>query len=180
MLRAILLGSMFGGALAHPCDKEHGSFCASESLDTLGSCLSNVESAGDSCKEWLKVQNLCSSDLSTFCGGMAFTDDSMLCLTQWTNVNDLSAQCQAALPKPKEEEEEELDEESLRRKEARKKRRKNRAASVRSYEKMKAKEAEKAEKAAINKAKKEADRKRKKDSADRKRKDRKKRKKGEL
>ena len=61
------------------------------------------------------------------CEGTAYGPDALLCLTQWTRADDLTAECKAALPVKEPEKERVLDAEAER-KRARRKRARAKAA----------------------------------------------------
>mmetsp|Transcript_10682 Transcript_10682/g.24314 ORF Transcript_10682/g.24314 Transcript_10682/m.24314 type:complete len:168 (+) Transcript_10682:49-552(+) len=113
----------------HACDSEQGAACPMEAGFALGVCLkdstkheSPIEiSAG--CKAFIELNDKCAAEIDKFCSGMAYNDDTLVCLTQWTQQSDLSADCVAALPKKEEETDAEVDKEKAewrrKRKEAR-------------------------------------------------------------
>merc|ERR1719198_2395811 len=114
VLAACLLGT--AGAI-HACDSEQGSACPSEAGASLGACLKDPSkhetkteiSAG--CKDFMAINDACADEIERSCSGMAYSDDTMVCLTQWTRAEDLSAGCAAALPKKEEEQDAEVDKE---------------------------------------------------------------------
>ena len=149
-------------AAAPSCDAEYGAHCPS-AMDTgeLIECLNKVDGVSDDCKAWLAVANPCLADITGdgACGDQP-SNDAWLCLTAWKKPHDLTDECAAALPKPKEE--------------APKKGRKSKAAKKRAKYKRAMEELErrKKEDAAKEKRKaaKEAGRKRKKKKRKRKKK----------
>merc|ERR1719159_1810744 len=120
----------------HPCDAEAASACPFDGGADLGACLKNPakwekDAAGldisAGCKDFMALHEKCAGDIEKSCSGMHFSDDTMICLTQWTTPDRLDAACAAALPKKDTEKEEKVDPE----KEAwRAKRRKEREASM--------------------------------------------------
>ncbi|CAK9099368.1 Hypothetical protein SCF082_LOCUS46536 [Durusdinium trenchii] len=58
------------------------------------------------CKDFIKTNLACDSEIENFCQGMFFHGDTMTCLTQWTSASDLSTECAGTLPKKAEEDEE--------------------------------------------------------------------------
>jgi hypothetical protein len=119
----------------HPCDAEAASACPFDGGADLGACLKNPakwekDAAGldisAGCKDFMALHEKCAGDIEKSCSGMHFSDDTLICLTQWTTPDRLDAACAAALPK-KEDKEEKVDPE----KEAwRAKRKKERQASI--------------------------------------------------
>merc|ERR1711920_753325 len=82
-----------------------------------GACLkdpskheSNIE-ISEGCKAFMALNDACTAEIEKSCSGMAYTDDTLMCLTQWTSASDLSPECAAALPKKEEENTEEVDQE---------------------------------------------------------------------
>merc|ERR1740138_251377 len=83
----------------------------------LGACLkdpskheSTVE-ISDGCKAFMAINDACTAEIEKGCSGMEYTDDTMVCLTQWTSADSLSPECAAALPKKEDESEEKVDKE---------------------------------------------------------------------
>ena len=65
------------------------------------------------------------------CGGSAYTEDAVLCLTSWMSPGDVSAGCAAALPAKEEAVVQELDEATLLKRAKRKRAREKAAEEVR-------------------------------------------------
>merc|ERR1719408_600151 len=115
---ALVLVALSGRAAAvHACDSEQGAACPAESGAGLGACLKDPSKhetkteISDGCKSFIQINDACASDIESKCSGAgAYNDDTMVCLTQWTQEADLSAECVAALPK-KEVKEEVVDKE---------------------------------------------------------------------
>lgn len=110
-----------------PCDDEAGQVCPMSIGKEIGECLQNPSkhqltdidgnprelepgekplelSAG--CKDFIKVNEACESEIENFCQGMFFHGDTMTCLTQWTSASDLSTGCAGTLPKKADDDEE--------------------------------------------------------------------------
>ena len=65
------------------------------------------------------------------CGGSAYTEDAVLCLTSWMSPSDVSEGCAAALPAKEEAVVQELDEATLLKRAKRKRAREKAAEEVR-------------------------------------------------
>lgn len=122
----------------HPCDAEHQKACPFDGGASLGRCLrdpSKHESPTEissGCQAFLDLHESCESNLiSGTCGGTMYTDDALLCLTQWLKKEDLTEECAAALPAEEKKEERVLDEEALAKRERRKRARAKAAEEVR-------------------------------------------------
>merc|ERR1719222_1064228 len=92
----------------HACDSEQGSACPMEAGAALGACLKDPSKhetkteVSEGCKAFIALNDACAADIEKSCAGMAYSDDTMVCLTQWTSASDLSSECAAALPKKEE------------------------------------------------------------------------------
>lgn len=91
------------GAGQHPCTDEVASACADRPGDEIGSCLSDPEAhdqettISSQCTDFIALNKACAEDIESFCDGGAFTDDTILCLTKWTDKDNLSPKCQNVL-----------------------------------------------------------------------------------
>merc|ERR1719245_2742709 len=65
----------------------------------------------EGCLAFIKINDACTAEIERSCSGMAYSDDTMVCLTQWTRAEDLSPECAAALPQKAKEEDEVVDKE---------------------------------------------------------------------
>mmetsp|Transcript_29059 Transcript_29059/g.89930 ORF Transcript_29059/g.89930 Transcript_29059/m.89930 type:complete len:175 (+) Transcript_29059:710-1234(+) len=135
-LSALLL--LAARARAHPCDAEAMTACPFDGGAALGKCLqdpSKHEAATDisaGCQDFIALHTTCSAEFAGgTCGGSAFTDDALLCLTNWMNPADVSADCTAALPAKEEKIEVEVDEATLLKRAKRKRAREKAAEEVR-------------------------------------------------
>ena len=50
------------------------------------------------CSSYIALLDACRADIDEHCAGKEYTNDAIVCLTEWTKV-PLSSQCTAALPK---------------------------------------------------------------------------------
>merc|ERR1719473_2426632 len=133
--RSLVVISSFclrGAKAVHACDAEQGAACPAFAGAELGACLKDSTkhetptTISDGCASFMKTNDACATEIETKCQGMFYSDDTMVCLTQWTQAADLSAECADTLPK-KEEESAEVDESK---KEWRAKRKKARTDSI--------------------------------------------------
>mmetsp|Transcript_63153 Transcript_63153/g.175096 ORF Transcript_63153/g.175096 Transcript_63153/m.175096 type:complete len:165 (-) Transcript_63153:124-618(-) len=98
------------GRAVHACDSEQGAACPSEAGAALGGCLKDPSrhetkvEISEGCKAFMALNDACAEEIERSCSGMAYSDDTIVCLTQWTQASDLSEKCKAALPKKEEEE----------------------------------------------------------------------------
>ena len=135
----LLVATLLHVASAHPCDAEAMKACPFDGGKALGVCLNDpskheekVEISAE-CTAFMQLHETCSAEFAGgTCGGSAFTDDALLCLTSWMNPADVSEACAAALPAKEEaKEEEEVDEATLLKRARRKHARKKAAEQVR-------------------------------------------------
>jgi hypothetical protein len=50
------------------------------------------------CSSYIALLDSCRADIDEHCAGKEYTNDAIVCLTEWTKV-PLSSECAAALPK---------------------------------------------------------------------------------
>ena len=138
-MRLLLAITLLHVARAHPCDNEAMKACPFDGGKALGACLNDpskheekVEISAE-CTDFMKLHETCAAEFAGgTCGGSAFTDDALLCLTSWMNPADVSEACAAALPAKEEAKaEEEVDEATLLKRARRKHARKKAAEQVR-------------------------------------------------
>jgi hypothetical protein len=60
----------------------------------------------DGCKAFIKVNQVCGTEIQEHCSGDFFGGDLMTCLTEWTKPENLGEACTGALPQKKAEDEE--------------------------------------------------------------------------
>jgi hypothetical protein len=117
LVAAGLLGfGRFAGADDHPCAAEVESACPERPGSELGACLKdkneheNPTEISSACTDFMALNKACAEDIEKFCDGAFFSDDTIICLTQWTEQENLSPRCQSvmewAVPKKEEAEEE--------------------------------------------------------------------------
>ena len=126
------------GADGHPCDAEAAAACPFDGGAALGVCLTTpskheVETTlSAECEAFVGMHAACAAEFQGgTCGGSAYTEDALLCLTSWMSPADVSAACSAVLPAKKEEVVQELDEATLKKRAARKRAREKAAEEVR-------------------------------------------------
>merc|ERR1719343_1478624 len=122
----VLSSTLFCGNALSSCDNEAGQVCPTHSGKEIGACLMDpkqhvltdidgnprelepgekpMELSAD-CKAFIKINDLCSTEIEEHCPGMFFHGDTMICLTQWTKPDVLSKACSEALPKKAAEDE---------------------------------------------------------------------------
>lgn len=145
----LIVAMLLRGANAHSCDAEAATACPFDGGRALGACLrdptkheSPTEISAE-CQVFLDLHTKCETNLASgTCGGTAYTDDAILCLTQWLNKADLTEECKAALPEEKPAEERVLDEEALAKRARRKRARAKAAEEVRKFTEDRARESE--------------------------------------
>eukprot|EP00927_Polykrikos_kofoidii_P063678 TRINITY_DN5854_c0_g1_i2.p1 TRINITY_DN5854_c0_g1~~TRINITY_DN5854_c0_g1_i2.p1 ORF type:complete len:182 (+),score=48.42 TRINITY_DN5854_c0_g1_i2:101-646(+) len=124
------------------CDNEAGQVCPFSVGKEVGECLQDPSKhtltdidgnprelepgeeplkLSDACLAFIKLNEVCDSDISEHCQSMYFHGDTMTCLTQWTKPDVLSEACRSALPNQKSDEEDAVDPEKARWREQRKK-----------------------------------------------------------
>lgn len=86
-----------------PCDDAYGQYCPEESGIAVGECLQKDQeiygTLSDECKKYIEIHSICKDDISNHCTGKEFTDDLLVCLTEWTKPESLSSTCLDTLPK---------------------------------------------------------------------------------
>lgn len=104
----------------HPCSEEVAAACPDRPAADLATCLKDPKEheketeISSGCTDFIALNGACTEDIEKFCDGAAFSDDTILCLTQWTEPESLSARCRGviswAVPQDEAEEEEEGEE----------------------------------------------------------------------
>jgi len=156
ILSAVVLSLTAPVAFAgHPCEAEVASACPDRAGSEMAVCLKNPDehesktTLSSECTDFIALNNACSEDISKFCDENFFGEDTTLCLTQWTQPEDLSEKCRKviawAVPKSDEDEEdvERADQNGMTEKDHREKmewREKRKAARGDAIERMKMKE----------------------------------------
>merc|ERR1719411_2295347 len=109
-LLGCLLAQLAPVDAVHASDSEQGSACPAEAGAALGACLKDPSKhetkteVSEGCLAFIKINDACTAEIERSCSGMAYSDDTMVCLTQWTPADTLSPECAGALPKKEEEE----------------------------------------------------------------------------
>jgi len=87
----------------HACSAEQATACPDESGAQLGRCLQDPEqhqsptTISSECSDYIALNQACESDIEKFCDESYFSEDTLLCLTEWTQREDLSAKCRDVL-----------------------------------------------------------------------------------
>ena len=133
-----LLFAALPGASAHPCDAEAATACPFDGGAALGVCLTTpskhevATTLSPECETFVAMHGACAAEFAGgTCGGSAYTEDAVLCLTSWMSPGDVSAGCAAALPAKEEAVVQELDEATLLKRAKRKRAREKAAEEVR-------------------------------------------------
>jgi hypothetical protein len=109
-MRALLLLLVLGLASAAKmpsCEEDTVASCLGDDADMspegIDKCLRALPARSTSCEEYLKIVKECSEDLDSGpCSRARDDGEEMLCLIVRTKPDELSAACQAALPKKEE------------------------------------------------------------------------------
>ena len=109
-MRALLLLLLLGLATAAKmpsCEDDTVASCLGDDADMspegIDKCLRALPTRSTSCEEYLKIVKECSEDLDSGpCSRARDDGEEMLCLIVRTKPDELSAACQAALPKKEE------------------------------------------------------------------------------
>ena len=83
-----------------PCDEAYGTNCPEASGWEVSTCIKRLDQSTISadCINYVKLHDICKTDIDQHCTGKEFTGDLLVCLTEWTKPDVLSAECVAALP----------------------------------------------------------------------------------
>lgn len=87
----------------HACSDEAASACPDESGAQLGRCLQDPEqhqtetTISSGCSDFIALNQACEGDIEKFCDESYFSEDTVLCLTEWTRMDDLSAKCKTVV-----------------------------------------------------------------------------------
>jgi len=87
----------------HACTEETTSACPDEAGAQLGLCLQDPEqhqaptTISSGCSDFIAINQGCEADVEKFCDEAYYSEDTVLCLTEWTRRDDLSEKCQDVL-----------------------------------------------------------------------------------
>jgi len=107
------------GAFAeHSCVSEVAAACPDRPGSETAACLKDTEShdtvteISSDCTDFIAVNTACAEDIEKKCDEAFFTDDTVPCLTQWNEREDLTERCQGVLKwaVPEEEDLDDLEE----------------------------------------------------------------------
>jgi hypothetical protein len=89
-----------------PCDEAYGTNCPESSGFEVGDCLKKLEpsSLSKECLNYIDLHETCKQDIVKFCLGKEYTGDLLVCLSEWTAPQLLTAECLSALPKKEKKE----------------------------------------------------------------------------
>jgi len=102
---AIALLLLSHSALAqHPCAEEVASACADRPTSDIGACLKTPDEhdypteISSGCTDFIALNKACADDIEQHCDSSgAYHDDTILCLTKWTQPDNLSPKCAGVL-----------------------------------------------------------------------------------
>eukprot|EP00933_Yihiella_yeosuensis_P069806 TRINITY_DN7682_c0_g1_i1.p1 TRINITY_DN7682_c0_g1~~TRINITY_DN7682_c0_g1_i1.p1 ORF type:complete len:286 (+),score=84.89 TRINITY_DN7682_c0_g1_i1:184-1041(+) len=104
----------------HACEDEVRSACPDRPGSEMAKCLKdkseheNPTTISSECADFIALNSACAEDISKFCDEAFFSDDTTLCLGEWTPQRNLSPKCakvvEWAIPKPEGQEDGPTDE----------------------------------------------------------------------
>lgn len=106
------------GLADHPCEAEVQSACPDRPGSEVAGCLKdpseheNPTTISSECTDFVALNVACSEDIVKFCEDNHFTQDTILCLSTWTDQESLSSRCVKVMKwaVPKKDEDETTDE----------------------------------------------------------------------
>jgi len=102
-IAAFALLTALPGVLGHPCEAEVSSACPDTPASDVAACLKDpsqheqVTDISDECTDFIALNVACGADIDKFCDEALFSEDTTVCLTQWTEPGDLSGKCRGVL-----------------------------------------------------------------------------------
>lgn len=113
LFAAVFLLSLPGSPAEHACEAEVASACPERPGSEIAACLKDKEQhdtpteLSSECTDFIALSTACADEIENLCDGAFFTDDTVVCLTQWVSDTQLSERCQGVLEwaVPKDEEE---------------------------------------------------------------------------
>lgn len=87
----------------HPCQAEVASACPDRPGSELAACLKDSEqhdnptTISSECTDYIAIHTACAESIDSHCEEAHFTDDTILCLTQWTSPSSLVETCRNVL-----------------------------------------------------------------------------------
>lgn len=88
---------------AHACEAEASSACPDRPGSEMARCLKDKSeheaptSISSECTDFIALNIACEKDLAKFCDSAFFSDDTVLCLTEWTDQHSLSPTCSGVM-----------------------------------------------------------------------------------
>ncbi|CAE8619188.1 unnamed protein product, partial [Polarella glacialis] len=93
----------------HACDSEVSSACPDRPGSEMAKCLKDKKehetatTISSECADFMALNAACAEDITKFCDDAFFSDDTALCLSEWTPQRNLSPKCASvvewAIPK---------------------------------------------------------------------------------
>mmetsp|Transcript_122125 Transcript_122125/g.390577 ORF Transcript_122125/g.390577 Transcript_122125/m.390577 type:complete len:303 (+) Transcript_122125:28-936(+) len=103
ILIAALVSLCLVCGLSHPCDAEMQAACPDRPAEEIATCLKNPSEhetptvLSSECTDFVAMNVACSADIETNCDEAYFSDDTVLCLTEWTDPARLSDRCKSVV-----------------------------------------------------------------------------------
>eukprot|EP00928_Gymnodinium_smaydae_P065654 TRINITY_DN48758_c1_g1_i1.p1 TRINITY_DN48758_c1_g1~~TRINITY_DN48758_c1_g1_i1.p1 ORF type:complete len:286 (-),score=76.03 TRINITY_DN48758_c1_g1_i1:56-913(-) len=91
------------GVSGHPCEEAIASACPERPGAEIAACLKDKEQHDtpteitSECTDFIAVHRACSEEIENSCDEAYFTDDTLLCLTQWIGDSQRSEKCSSVL-----------------------------------------------------------------------------------
>lgn len=99
-----ILWCLPGLGLAGPaCEAEIASACPDSPASEIGSCLKDPElhevatTISSECTDFMALNVACAKEIEEFCEEAFFSADTALCLSKWTDQDNLSEKCKAVM-----------------------------------------------------------------------------------
>mmetsp|Transcript_47828 Transcript_47828/g.104108 ORF Transcript_47828/g.104108 Transcript_47828/m.104108 type:complete len:287 (+) Transcript_47828:91-951(+) len=100
-MRFVLVLALSGliGTVAHPCEAEISTACPDRPAAEIADCLKKPENhdtvttLSSECTDFVAINTACSEDINKHCDEAFFSEDTVLCLTTWTEPESLSQKC---------------------------------------------------------------------------------------
>jgi len=103
LLCALCLLGPPGVSADHPCSDEVASACPETPASDIASCLKDPEQhsspteLSSECTDFMALNKACKDEIAKLCDEAFFSDDTILCLTQWHQPDELGEKCQKVI-----------------------------------------------------------------------------------
>jgi len=87
----------------HACEAEVSSACPERPGSEIASCLKDKSEhdrptvISSDCTDFIALNVACKDDIAKFCDDNHFSDDTILCLMEWTDQRDLTTKCSGVM-----------------------------------------------------------------------------------